>query len=404
MIGLNFIENKIEKVELFRYDSTVERHFSFGTWRSRQHAFIKISSGKHCGWGENVMSVNNEDISLHEWGHYFREIKGLSVSEAIQYIGKLEEWGSRRCEMVDMALIDLAGRITGQSAIKLLNLECHAREHITNTVKRRTVGDAVGDAVVKGYVPGVYVILHDDPEQVKKLAKKAIEEKLTTHIKLKLFGKIDLDIKLIRAIREVLGQEPYIIGDVNCGYRKELSDAGIHEIASQLIELNDNGLNACEDPAKLTNDQWIELQNAVGNLELIPDYPMRPAAAAIKTILPGMGKIYNIHPGCTGSIREAVKLGRKIKEIGGKLMIGDDSLLGPANTAWQQIAIGLQADWVEALEKLGESDGFLNAVKAQATVRKDSSAIVVPKLLPGFGLEIDDNLLKQASHSSIEFI
>ena len=25
-IGLNFIENKIEKVELFRYDSTVERH------------------------------------------------------------------------------------------------------------------------------------------------------------------------------------------------------------------------------------------------------------------------------------------------------------------------------------------------------------------------------------------
>ncbi|HOJ10309.1 MAG TPA: enolase C-terminal domain-like protein [Clostridiales bacterium] len=383
MTGSALAKNKIDKIELFRYDSDVERHFSFGTWKSRQHAFIEITSGDYCGWGENVMSVNNKNISLSEWGQYFHELNGLSILEAIQYIErKLTDWGSRRCEMADMALLDLAGHIIGEPAGKLLELNWDE---------------------VKNSVPGVYVILHDDPTQVKELAKKAINEKLTTHVKLKLFGKIELDIELVRAIRDVLGEEPYIIGDVNCGYREKLADEGMHDIANQLIKLHANGLNACEDPAMLTNAQWVELQNMTGGLDLIPDYPLRLAVTAIKTILPGMGRIYNIHPGCTGSIHGAVKLGKKIKEIGGKLMIGDDSLLGPANTAWQQIAIGLGADWVEALVKPGESDGFLNSVKAQATVRMDGSAITVPKLLPGFGLEIDEDLLRHASWSNFVF-
>lgn len=370
----------IDEVVLYRYDSTVLRHFSFGTWRSRQHAFLKISAGDCCGWGENVISVNQEDVDLQRWGSFFEDLKGLTVSEAMKYVrGRLTDWGDRRCEMAEMALIDVAGKIQGKTALEIL----HLRD--------------------EGSVPGVYVILEDDINRTQELVKKGFEQNLTSHVKLKLFGDLSLDSALIQVLREGFGEDAYIIGDVNAGYRVQLSDEPVEEIAAAMKELCKKGLNACEDPAMLTNLQWVELQSQVESLALLPDYPMRPASSAIRTLLPGMGQIYNIHPGCTGSILDAVRLGQKIKKIGGQLMIGDDSLLGPACTAWQQLAIGLSADWVEAMEKPGESDGFLQSVQQQATVRPKDSHIRIHKKLSGFGLEIDEAILKNACVCSVTF-
>ena len=47
---------------------------------------------------------------------------------------------------------------------------------------------------------------------------------------------------------------------------------------------------------------------------------------------------------------------------GKKLMVGDASLVGPACSAWQQLAIGLGANWVEAIEKPQENDVFQRCV------------------------------------------
>ncbi|NLP46069.1 MAG: hypothetical protein GX347_03365 [Epulopiscium sp.] len=368
---LQNVDAVIEEVVLYRYDSTVLRHFSFGTWRSRQHAFLKISTNGYHGWGENVISVNQEDVNLQRWGSFFEDLKGLTVSQAIRYVeSKLTDWGDRRCEMAEMALIDLAGKIQGKSALEILHLND------------------------QGSVPGVYVILEDDVNRTKELIKQGFEQKLTSHIKLKLFGDLSLDSALIQVLREGFGESAYIIGDVNAGYRVELSEKPVEDVAVAMKELYRKGLNACEDPAMLTNQQWVELQSQVEPLALLPDYPMRPSASAIRTLLPGMGHIYNIHPGCTGSILAAVRLGQKIKQKGGQLMIGDDSLLGPACTGWQQLAIGLSADWVEAIEKPGESDGFLQSVQQQATLRPIDSHIIIDKKRAGFGLEIDEAILK----------
>lgn len=376
---LQNIGEVIDDITLYRYDSTTSRHFSFGTCRSRQHAFIKISAQGHHGWGENVISVNQEGVDLQRWGSDFQDLKGMSVSDAMAYIRtRLTDWEHRRCEMGEMALIDLAGKIRGQTALELLGLEA------------------------KGWIPGVYVILEDQPQRAGQLAKQAFEQRLTSHVKLKLFGRLDLDLRLLEVLRQELGSKTYLIGDVNCGYRMELSNEPLDEVAKALIQLHRAGLDACEDPAMLTNQQWVDLQTMVDPLAIIPDYNMRPASIAITTILPGMGQIYNIHPGCTGSILDTIRLGKKIKEIGGQLMIGDDSLLGPGCTGWQQIGIGLNADWVEALEKPGESDGFLQSVRRQATTRPIDSRIMVEKKLPGFGLEIDETLLKNACVSTVK--
>jgi L-alanine-DL-glutamate epimerase-like enolase superfamily enzyme len=228
---------------------------------------------------------------------------------------------------------------------------------------------------------------------LKEKAILSLQQGYRTHLKVKLFGELELDKAIVRAAREIIGQEAFLVGDVNNGYCKTTGVENLDEIAAALHHAV--GLSACEDPASLTTEQWIQLQNLVGELHLLPDAPLRPAVEAIHSAVPGMGRIYNIHPGCAGSIIHAVQLARTIQAFGARLMIGDDSLVGPACTVWQQLAIGLAADWVEALEKPGESDMFEACVNAQATSRTSDGRVTLTELAPGFGLELDHEQLKE---------
>ena len=108
-------------------------------------------------------------------------------------------------------------------------------------------------------------------------------------------------------------------------------------------------------------------------------------------MLPGMGGIYNIHPDSSGSIIDAVTLAKRIYEIGARLMIGDDSLIGPAATVWQQIAIGLGAEWVEATEKEKESRFYYDAVEDIPTDSRSNPISVKPCY--GFGIYLDEKKL-----------
>lgn len=374
------LTNIIDSIEVYRYDANDERHFSFGTWTSRQHGFIRLGSKEYEGWGENVISVNDKDVNLEEWSSCFAKLKGMTIYEALLYVREhLKEWKERKCEMIEMALVDLAGRVLKQSANQLLEL------------------DKMGE------VPGVFVILSDDIEEVKKQTEIAVNRKLNSHIKVKLFGDLQLDLDIIKAVRDVVGRvdtnsETYLIGDVNGGYKKRDEDKSLGIISEELITLHEAGLDACEDPAYINNQQWVELQSKVGTLSLIPDYPMRPSREAILKIKEGMGRIYNIHPGCTGSIIDAVTICKKIKDMNAKLMIGDDSLIGPACTAWQQLAIGLAADWVEAIEKDNESETFLKSVDKKVTSRSSGSLIKIDNSDFGFGLLLDTKTLRENAY------
>ncbi|MCT4688827.1 hypothetical protein [Vallitalea sp.] len=366
---LNFI---IEEVEVYKYNIFAERHFSFGTWTSRQHAFVRIVSKDETGFGENIISTNVPEISLEEWGGCLKAFIGLSIKEAIELTRtKYESWGGRCCEMAEMALIDLGGKLLKQSALDMLNL--------------------IGDKPVFG----VYVILSDDVEYVKEHAKWAYDNKRATYIKVKLFGDLELDSKIIKAVRENTDENTFLIGDVNTGYGKAVQKDEIDDIAKKLNILFDCGLDACEDPAAMSHELWIELQGKVGKLNLIPDEPMRPARVVINENIEGMGRIYNIHPGCMESIIDAVNLSNKIKELGAKLMIGDDSLIGPACTVWQQLAIGLEADWVEAIEKAGDSDNFNKAIIDISTTTDEEGRLYLNKNTYGFGLSLDISKLKE---------
>ncbi|NOV04708.1 enolase C-terminal domain-like protein [Paenibacillus planticolens] len=383
MERLDQVTDPIRSIELYRYDVNVQRQFSHGAWTNRIHGFIRIAAGDRGGWGENIMAINREELDLNEWLNPLQDLIGMTIGEAVRTVmSRLVELGSKRAEMVEMALLDLAGQLLGQSALELLELDG------------------------KEPVPGLFCILEKDPEKVRERAQESWHQGYRTHVKVKLFGDTQLDKKVIEAARGIMGQETFIIGDVNDGYRPKKSDDSLDGIVVALRVLQEAGLNACEDPANLTVPQWVELQRQVGVLELLPDAPLRPAVDAVRLAVTGMGGIYNIHPGCAGSLIHAVELARKIRGFGARLMIGDDSLVGPACTVWQQIAIGLSADWVEALEKPGESDAFDACVTAQDTYRTADGRVSMSGRSPGFGLTMDEKQLRTCSrdYSKLEAI
>ena len=368
----------ITKIEIFRYDINIPRYFSWGTWHNRQHLFIKISSGDFYGWTETPASKNNPDFKPTAWVDYLKQFKGLTIGEAQKLVTSEQVLGTKRSlkmlESLDMGLLDLSGRIQNKSAVALLGL---------NGTKS---------------VPGLYCILDKDEKKVREEAEKSIEQNLGHHMKFKMYGDEEVDKKLLRTIRDVLGDEAVVISDANKGYKKWRS---LDELKEILDRFSANGLNAIEDPAHLKTKQWIELQSMVGDLTLIPDAPMRPAWKGIDTISKGMGRIYNLHPSTMGSLTHAVQLAQKVKDIGAKVMIGDDSLVGPACSAWQQIAIGVGATWVEAIEKKEDSKIYLECLQSSAT-KKESNGYYSFKSAPGFGLELDTDRLKKVSELYIK--
>lgn len=372
------LKEKITRIELFRYDINIPRYFSWGTWYNRQHLFMKISSDEYYGWSEIPASRNTPNLNPIAWVNYVKSFKGLTIEAAQQLLWSQQVTGTKyslkELEFMDMGLIDLTGKMRNKSAVELLNLP-HRKA-----------------------VPGLYCILDKDENKVREEAEKSIQQNLSHHMKFKMYGDQELDLKLLRTIRKVLGEDAVIVADVNSGYKQYGS---LEKLAMILNVFKENGLNAIEDPAQLTVDEWIQLQEMTGDLSLIPDAPMRPAWKGIKTITPGMGRIYNLHPSTMGSFEQTALLANKVQEIGAKVMIGDDSLVGPACSAWQQIAIGTGATWVEAIEKKEDSKNYMDCL-ISAPTQKEANGYYSLKPVPGFGLKLDTNRLKSICQSYID--
>jgi len=363
----------ISTIELFRYDITIPRYFSWGTWLNRQHLFMKISAGEHYGWSEIPASTNNPKFEISSWSGYLNRFKGMTVTDAYATMAiEQHEGGSmthKQLEFLEMGLLDLLGKIQNKPSIELLDLSG------------------------RGAVPGLFCILDKDLKKVEENAKVSMNENLGSFMKIKMYGEKEVDTEIYQTVRNILGKEAMIMSDPNCGYKKWET---IDELAIVLNHFAYVGLNAMEDPAKMTDEQWIELQRKAPGISLIPDEPLRPAWKGLENAQPGMGHIYNLHPSCMGSFSHVAKLANKVKDFGAKVMIGDDSLVGPACNAWQQIAIGTGAVWVEAIEKTGDSDNYLKCIVSKPTYRKSNGKFAA-KLKPGFGLELDEKLLKSIS-------
>ncbi len=82
---------------------------------------------------------------------------------------------------------------------------------------------------------------------------------------------------MIRTVRQHTKRKEYI-PDWRCKRRILYAgeDVPLERIAVNLMNLQ-AGLNACEDPAYISLNDWVKLQTLAGDLSLIPDYPLRPS-------------------------------------------------------------------------------------------------------------------------------
>ena len=365
--------DRIRSAELFRIDVTAPRHFSHGSWTTRQHLLLHLRAGRHAGWSEVIATKNQSDPDLSSWYDTVRACFGKTPREALDWLRThaYGQWEAKRVEWLELALWDLVGRQEGTPSVRALGL--------TNNQP----------------VDALFTVLDPDPASLrgKLLGARARVPGGYRTVKVKLFGDPEADRELIRTARAVIGPDVYLIGDPNGGYQ----DYSTAELTEILIAHAVAGLNGCEDPAKpMTDAQYVELQTAVGELALIPDYPLRPTWDSLRTLRPGMGKIYNLHPKTAGSLADGAALIGKIQNWGSRVMIGDDSYIGPAATAWQQIACASGAVCVEALEKPEENDVFLKCIQRSAT-RLEADGRVRWEPAAGFGLAVDVGQLRKAA-------
>jgi L-alanine-DL-glutamate epimerase-like enolase superfamily enzyme len=369
------VTQTIESIEVFSVLVAAERRFSYGVYPNRWHLFIRFDAGGKSGWTELQLGPGAADTPVDKLASrldWFGRLKGKTPGQALAFLH--ENRDKRRVadlEAAEIAVLDLAGRLLGRPAAEILTLADFAP------------------------VPGLYCILTDDPAQVEREARRSLEQNLRTHLKVKLYGDTPKDQAVIRTARRVMGPDAFIVGDVNMGYRREPSDQPVDEIATAMQALREAGLTACEDPAAMTGAQWADVQRRALPLQLVPDGPLRPAWKGRETLDPAMGMVFNMHPHCMGSMIETIELGRAIKRSGRKLMVGDASLVGPACPAWQQVAAGLHADWVEAIEKPQENDVFQRCLTRNPVARAADGRFEVRERLPGFGVDLDLAKLRQ---------
>lgn len=365
--------HNIEKIELFFIKVNIVRNFSQGSWPARYQCMLKVVSGEKCGWSE--LTLTKLDNAVKDTERIYSEWLDKSISQGMNLctsaIGRIPDM---YLESMELALIDLSARFLNQSAVSYLGLN----NKISN-------------------LPGLECVLQKDAnkaaEQAKILAK--------THLKLKLFGELELDKNIVSKVREVIPRECYLVADVNEGYFKDkdkISHADIKELANKLKILQSLGLDACEDPAKIDFEQMALLQSIIPDMPIIPDYLLRPAHKLYTELKVVEGHIYNIHPHTMGSIRAMILLAKRIQNGGGKIMIGDNSLIGAACTAWQQIACALEAEWCESIEKpLEYSNLFLDCVNEISTNRDENGICHYDYNNIGFGLDVDSEKLARNS-------
>lgn len=360
--------NTVVSIELFFIKVDIARNFSQGVWPARYQCMLKVTSGGLAGWSE--LTLTRLERAVIDTERTYSEWLGLTIDDALRLcVSAIGRMPDMYLEAMELALIDLAARIRGVNAMDYLGLP-----------KQSTS------------LPGLECILQKNPfnavEQAKLLAR--------THLKIKLFGDIDHDTQIVKCVRDAIPDGCFLVADVNEGYLKDcqIEDDELEVLAEYMSILQRAGLDACEDPAKISFSQMAHLQSMVPSLPIIPDYLLRPAYKLHKVLEVVPGHIYNIHPHTMGSIRAMILLAKRILDGGGKLMIGDNSLIGAACTAWQQLACALGAEWCESIEKpLEYSDLFMSCVNNIVTRRDDSGICHCHYRLSGFGLEVDSEKL-----------
>ncbi len=278
---------RIDRIRLFHGRMSCDLRFSYGAVAAFAWSAAEIRAGKWTGVGECLHAAPAEVVP---WA---AALLGQDALRLDALIAPIEfDWGrSVIREMLSMALHDLAARAMGAPLYVLLGGLRRAR------------------------VPLMPCLFPPSPEEAEARARRFVEMGFTA-LKVKNFGDAARDCALIRAVRRAL-PKGFLQSDPNGGYKR------LEEASAALPRMAEAGLDAVEDPAGATLEEYAALMRVLPRPRIILDAPSRGDAALGRLARLRPCDAVNLHPNMQGTfskIRDraaALRLAGIPVEIGG---------------------------------------------------------------------------------------
>ena len=121
---LSRIPGRVDSIRLYLKNIEAVKRFSCATWTSRQDVIAAVSSGENTGFAECILSVNCPEASLEPWRTAVSCLLGLDAGRAaLENRRHQGEWPEQLVEMMEIALVDLCGKLQGVPSNHLLGLQ-----------------------------------------------------------------------------------------------------------------------------------------------------------------------------------------------------------------------------------------------------------------------------------------
>jgi len=113
-------EPRIGSMEIFQYERQFIQDHLPGVDPDWICGLFKVSCGGSNGWEEFRLPPTAARFDLIRYASVFRQLKGLPVQEAIDYVTSRGEcWGTVRQRMAEAALLNLLRHLPNDSGLRL---------------------------------------------------------------------------------------------------------------------------------------------------------------------------------------------------------------------------------------------------------------------------------------------
>jgi L-alanine-DL-glutamate epimerase-like enolase superfamily enzyme len=260
--------------------------------------------------------------------------------------------------LVDVALWDLKGKLSGQPVWRLLG------------------------GAPPAPVPVTAILFGDTPEAMLADAERTVERGIRA-LKVKLWQHSIDDINLVRDIRTAVGDGVLIYADANHAY----SETEARTLLPKLAEYN---VAMIEDPCRIPAESLAQLSRELP-MPVLGEIPIDSLAAAHRYLDAKAVGALSLHVRRTG-LTETLKIAALCETAGLPAIIGTDleSRIGALSRMHLHAAVPSLAAWpseITFFERLADD------VLAESLAVVDG-AIAVPDR-PGFGASIDETKLKR---------
>jgi L-alanine-DL-glutamate epimerase-like enolase superfamily enzyme len=288
-------------------------------------------------------------------------VTGHDPLERERLLALLEPWRRDHAAALaafDLALWDLAGKAAGLPVRALLG---GCRQRIAN-------------AMTIGIMP---------LEQTVAEARAILATGQYAELKLKLGLDPELDVARVRAVRAAAGPGFPLHVDANQGYDRE----GALRV---LTALADAGIDFAEQPVPAGDLEALRWVSERSPVPVMADEALHTPEDALALVRARACSMFNIKLQKVGGISRALDVLAIARAAGVPCLIGcmTETLVGI--TAGAHLALGSAA--VTHVDLDGHVDLARNPVKGGARVEEDQLTV---SDAPGFGLELDEELLKQ---------